>query len=59
MSIMTKLTTIIGKTAAFISINKKIFLWLIIILAVYFILKHIHGWSNIFVSLENWMNKLN
>lgn len=57
MSTITKFATIIGKTAAFISINKKIFIGLIAIVVLYFILKHIHGWSNIFVSLENWMNK--
>ena len=48
---------IIGKTAAFIVINKKMFLSLIITVVVYFILKNISGWSNVFVALENWMSK--
>ncbi|MEI7503127.1 MAG: hypothetical protein WCJ61_07575 [Paludibacter sp.] len=56
-NLVNKSATTIGKTAAFISINKKIFLGLIFIVVVYFILKHIHGWSNVFVSLENWMSK--
>ena len=54
---MSNFATIIGKTAAFISINRTIFIGLIILVAVYFILKHISGWSNVFVTLENWMSK--
>lgn len=52
---LSKIAMAIGKTAAFISINKKWFIGLIIIIGIYFILKHISGWSNIFVSLENWL----